>query len=100
MYVYSEMINLIEKWFKKKDMNLQEKSYTELQALFQVVFKDWQANNLQIELVKKKECVKYADFARNRADLRQLSRENADLHNRLVRIDLEMQIRVWTGKND
>lgn len=81
-------------------MDLQKKSYTELQALFQVVLRDWLAKNSQIELVKKRECDTYSQFARNRADLRQLSRENADLHNRLVRIDLEMQIRVWTGKND
>lgn len=81
-------------------MNLQEKSFTELQELFYVALKDWRENNLQIERVRKKECVKYADFARSRADLRQLARENADLHNRLVKIDLEMQIRVWTGKND
>lgn len=81
-------------------MNLQEKSYTELQALFQIVFKDWQANNLQIDRVKKRECEKYSEFVKSRADLRQLSKENADLRNRLVRIDLEMQIRVWTGKND
>lgn len=81
-------------------MDLQKKSYTELQALFQVVFKDWQANNLQISRVKKRECEKYSEFVKSRADLRQLSRENADLHNRLVRIDLEMQIRVWAGKND
>lgn len=81
-------------------MDLQKKDYTELQALFQVVFKDWQANNLQIDRVKKRECEKYSEFVKSRADLRQLSRENADLYNRLVRIDLEMQIRVWTGKND
>ena len=81
-------------------MDLQEKSFTELQALFEVVFKDWQENNLQIERVKKRECEKYSEFARSRADLWQLSRKNADLHNRLVRVDLEIQIRVWTGKND
>lgn len=81
-------------------MDLQKKSYTELQTLFQVVFKKWQENNLQIDRVKKRECEKYSEFVKSRADLRQLSRENADLHNRLVRIDLEMQIRVWTGKND
>lgn len=81
-------------------MNLQEKSYTELQALFDKAFKDWQENILQIERVKKKECIKYSDFARNRADLRQLAKENAKLHNLLVRIDLDLQIRVWTGKND
>lgn len=81
-------------------MDLQKKSYTELQELFQVVFKDWQANNLQISRVKKRKCEKYSEFVKSRADLRQLSGENADLHNRLVRINLEMQIRVWTGKND
>ena len=82
------------------NMDLQEKSFTELQALFKVAFLDWQENNLQIDRVKKRECENFAQFAKNRADLRRLSRENADLHNRLVRIDLEMQIRVWTGKND
>lgn len=81
-------------------MDLQKKSYTELQTLFQVVFKDWQKNNSQIERVKKKECENFAQFARSRADLRQLARENATLHNKLLAIDLEMQIRVWTGKND
>ena len=81
-------------------MNLQEKSYTELQALFEIVFLDWQESNLQINRVKKRECVTYADFARNRADLRQLARENSKLHNKLVQVDLELQIRVWTGKND
>lgn len=81
-------------------MNLQEKSFTELEALFQVVFKDWQSNNLQIERVKKKKCERYSEFSRSRADLRQLARENARLHNKLLEIDLEMQIRVWTGKND
>lgn len=81
-------------------MDLQEKSFTELQALFDITFQKWHENILQIERVKKKECVKYADFARNRADFRQLARENLNLHNSLVRLDLEMQIRVWTGKND
>lgn len=81
-------------------MNLQEKSFTELQALFDKAFQDWQDIILQSKRVKEKECVKYADFARNRADLRRLFRENGRLHNLLVRIDLEMQIRVWTGKND
>ena len=81
-------------------MDLHRLKFTELQALFQVVLRDWLAKNSQIELVKKRECENFAQFARNRADLRRLSRENADLHNRLVRIDLEMQIRVWTGKND
>ena len=81
-------------------MDLQKKSFTELQALFQIVLRDWLASNMQIEGVKNRECNTYSQFARNRADLRQLSRKNADLHNRLVRIDLEMQIRVWTGKND
>ena len=81
-------------------MNLQEKSFTELQALFQVVFKDWQENNLQIDRVQKKECIKYSEFVASRAELRRLAKANASLHNRLVRIDLELQIRVWTGKND
>lgn len=81
-------------------MYLQDKAYTELQSLFKAVFKDWQANNLQIERVKKKECNTYSQFSMNRADLRQLARENARLHNKLLEIDLEMQIRVWTGKND
>lgn len=81
-------------------MYLQDKTYTELQALFKVVLKDWQANNLQIERVKTKECNTYSQFSRSRADLRQLARENATLHNKLLEIDLELQIRVWTGKND
>lgn len=81
-------------------MDLQKKSYTELQTLFQVVVLEWQANNLQISRVKKRECKKYSEFVKSRADLRQLARENAKLHSLLVRIDLEMQIRVWTGKND
>lgn len=81
-------------------MDLQEKSFTELQALFQAVVLEWQANNLQIKRVQEKECIKYSDFVRSRADLRQLARENAKLHNLLVRIDLELQIRTWTGKND
>lgn len=81
-------------------MGLQEKSFTELQALFEVVFKDWQENISQIKRVQKKECVKYSEFVASRAELRRLSKVNADLHNRLVRIDLELQIRVWTGKND
>ena len=81
-------------------MDLQEKSYTELQALFQVVFKDWRENNLQIDRVQKKECEKYSEFVASRAELRRLAKGNADLHNRLVRIDLELQIRVWTGHND
>lgn len=81
-------------------MNLQEKSFTELQALFSVVFKDWQENNFSIKRVQEKECIKYNDFVQNRAELRRLARENSRLHNILVRVDLEMQIRVWTGKND
>ena len=81
-------------------MNLQKKSFTELQALFQVVFKDWQENNLQIERVKKRECEKYSEFVKSMADLRHLARENSKLHNKLVQIDLEMQIRTWTGLND
>ena len=81
-------------------MYLQDKTYTELKELFDVTFKDWRKNNSQIERVKKKECENFAQFARNRADLRQLARENARLHNKLLEIDLEMQIRTWTGKND
>lgn len=81
-------------------MNLQEKDYTELQALFEVVFQDWRENNLQIDRVQKKECIKYNEFVANRAELRRLAKQNARLHNRLVQIDLELQIRVWTGKND
>lgn len=81
-------------------MNLHEKSYFELKDLFNATFKQWRENNLQIDRVKKKECVKYSDFVRSRADLRHLARENSRLHNLLVRVDLEMQIRVWTGKND
>lgn len=82
------------------DLHERSYSYTELKALFDVTFKDWRENNFQIERVKKKECENFAQFARNRADLRQLARENARLHNKLVQIDLEMQIRTWTGKND
>ena len=81
-------------------MNLQKKSYTELQTLFEVVFRDWQANNLQISWVKNRECEKYGEFVKRRADLRQLARENAKLHDLMIRIDLEMQIRTWTGHND
>lgn len=81
-------------------MDLQKKDYTELQALLLVVFEDWKENNLQIERVKKRECEKYSEFVASRAELRRLARENANLHNRLVRINLELEIRVWTGKND
>lgn len=81
-------------------MNLQEKSFTELQALFEVVYQDWQENILQKKRVQEKECVKYSEFVASRAELRRLAKRNADLHNRLVRIDLELQIRVWTGHND
>ena len=81
-------------------MDLQEKSYTELQTLFEVVFRDWQANNLQISWVKNRECEKYGEFVKRRAELRQLARENAKIHNKLVQLDLEMQIRAWTGLND
>ena len=81
-------------------MDLQEKSFTELQALFEVVFKDWQENISQIKRVQEKECVKYSEFVASRAELKRLAKGNADLHNRLVRIDLELQIRVWAGKND
>ena len=93
-------INLKEKWFKKKDMDLQEKSYTELEAMFQAVALEWQAINLRINRVKIRECEKYSEFVACRAELRRLAKENAKLHNILVRIDLELQIRVWTGKND
>lgn len=81
-------------------MNLQEKSFTELEAMFQAVVLEWQAINLRINRVKIRECEKYSDFVKSRAELRQLARENAKLHNIIIRIDLEMQIRVWTGKND
>lgn len=81
-------------------MNLQEKSFTELEALLQVVLRDWLASNCAIEKVKKRECETYSQFVQSRADLRRLAKENSILHNRLVRIDLELQIRVWTGKND
>lgn len=81
-------------------MDLHKKSYNELKAEFDKVFQDWREKNLQIDRVKKKECEKYGEFVRLRADLRQLARENARLHNRLVQIDLELQIRAWTGKND
>ena len=81
-------------------MDLQEKSFTELQAMFQAVVLEWQANNLQIERVQEKECVKYSEFVASGAELRRLAKSNAIFHNRLVQIDLELQIRVWTGKND
>lgn len=81
-------------------MSLQGKSFTELQALFQAVVLEWQANNLQIKRVQEKECVKYNEFVASRAELRRLAKWNAILHNRLVKIDLELQIRTWTGKND
>lgn len=81
-------------------MDLHRLKFTVLQALFDTAFKDWQENILLIERVKKKECEKYSDFIRCRADLRHFARENARLHNKLVQIDLEMQIRAWTGKND
>ena len=81
-------------------MNLQEKIYTELQALFDKVNQDWQENILQIKRVQEKECVKYSEFVASRTELRRLAKENAKLYNLLVRIDLELQIRVWTGHND
>ena len=81
-------------------MDLQEKSYTELEAMFQAVALEWQAINLRINRVKIRECEKYSEFVACRAELRRLAKENAKLHNILVRIDLELQIRVWTGKND
>lgn len=81
-------------------MDLQKKSFTELQEAFDLAVQDWRENIYQMEMVKEKECVKYADYARNRADLRQLARENAKLHDLITRIDLEMQIRTWAGLND
>lgn len=81
-------------------MNLQKMSYTELKALFDTAFKNWQKNNLEIERVRERECVKFSDFARSRADFRHLAKKNALLHDLIVRIDLEMQIRAWTGLND
>ena len=81
-------------------MSLQEKSYTELEVMFQAVVLEWQAINLRINRVKNRECEKYSEFVASRAELRRLAKENAKLHSLLVRIDLELQIRVWTGKND
>ena len=81
-------------------MDLQKKSYTELEAMFQAVVLEWQAINLRINRVKNRECEKYSEFVKSRADLRHLSRESAELHKKLVQLDLEMQIRTWTGKND
>ena len=81
-------------------MDLQEKSFTELQALFNIVYQDWQENILQIKRVQEKECVKYSEFVASRVELRRLAKWNAILHNRLVQIDLELQIRTWTGLND
>lgn len=81
-------------------MNLQEKSFTELKDAFDKVFQDWIENNLQIKRVQKKECVKYSEFVASRAEMRRLAKENLKLHSLIVAIDLELQIRVWTGKND
>lgn len=81
-------------------MDLQKMSFTELQALFNKAYKDWQETILQRKRILDKECITYDDFVRERADLRRLARENAKLHNLLLRIDLELQIRTWTGKND
>lgn len=81
-------------------MDLQKKSFTELQALFETAFKEWEATNLEIDRVRKRECVKFSDFARSRADFRHLAKKNALLHDLMVRIDLELQIRAWAGKND
>lgn len=81
-------------------MNLQKKSFTELQALFETAFKEWEATNLGIDRVRKRVCVKFSDFARSRADFRHLAKKNALLHDLIVRIDLELQIRAWAGKND
>lgn len=81
-------------------MDLHKKDYTELKDAFYKVHQAWQINIFQIESVKKRECEKYSEFVKSRADLRHLARENLKLHNLLVSIDLELQIRVWTGKND
>lgn len=81
-------------------MDLQKQSYTELQNLFQAVVLEWQAVNLEIDRVRERECVKWSDFARSRADFRHLAKKNALLHDLMIRIDLEVQIRVWAGKND
>lgn len=81
-------------------MDLQEKSFTELEAMFQAVVLEWQAINLRINRVKIRECEKYSDFVASRAELRRLAKENAKMHNLIVHIDLEMQIRTWTGLND
>lgn len=81
-------------------MDLQKKSFTELKALFDKTFKDWQQNNYLRGRVQSRELVKYSDFSRARADLKQLMRENAKLHDLMIRIDLELQLRTWTGKND
>lgn len=94
MYLYSELI------FKYRDMNLQEKSYAELQDLFKKAFKEWEKSVKRMKEVRGKECVKYSDFVANRAELRRLMAENAKFHSLIVQADLEMQIRVWTGKND
>lgn len=81
-------------------MDLQEKDYTELKALFDKTFKEWQQNNFQLGRVQSRELVKYSDFLRARADLRQLMKENSKIHYLLIKIDYELQIRTWTGKND
>lgn len=81
-------------------MDLHRLKFTELQALFDRTFREWRENNFQLERVKSRELVKYSDFVKSRADLRQLARENAKIHNKLVQLDLEMQIRAWTGLND
>lgn len=56
-------------------MDLQKKSFTELQALFETAFKEWEATNLEIDRVRKRECVKFSDFARSRADFRHLAKK-------------------------
>lgn len=81
-------------------MDLQEKSFTELEAMFQATVLEWQAIVLQINRVKNRECEKYSEFVANRAELRSLAKRHAMLHTLLVRIDLELQIRTWAGKND
>lgn len=81
-------------------MDLYKKSYTELKDIFDKVYQDWQENILQRKRVQEKECERYSELVASRAELRRLAKENAILHNRLVKIDLELQIRVWTGLND
>ena len=81
-------------------MNLQEKSYTELQDLFNNTFDSWMQSVKKMKKLRSKECVTYSDFVANRAELRRLMAENAKFHSLIVQVDLEMQLRVWTGKNN